>query len=145
MSFIGKWLPLLWISLLPPIQISHPTPCPHPPPTQQTSPMAPITRANQMNSHITIHKKINSVTHPHQHQRIKPKQTAGANINKVIKTKVKLANYSSNIKEKERGNHIKKERESHFINSFSFFSLQIVKLWFTTMFYVGFSPWQKVL
>ena len=49
---------------------------------------------------------------------------AGANINKVIKIKVKLTNYSSNIKEKERESYKERGRENHFINSFSFFSLQ---------------------
>ena len=39
-------------------------------------------------------------------------KTAGANINKIIKTKVKLINYSSNIKEKERESYKEKERES---------------------------------
>ena len=110
-------------------------PWPYPPPNSTDKPQCPMTpnhktRANQIKPINCISlEDTNTNTKKqlivsHQHQWIKPK--TGANIDKVIKTKVKLTNYSSNIKEKEKERESYKERgrDNHFINSFSFFSLQ---------------------
>ena len=56
-----------------------------------------------------------------------------------------LIKIGSTLNEKERKNLQELLMKFQEVFAWSYEDMPDVKLWFTTMFYVGFIPWQKVL